>query len=64
MLHINLHILYILFIKLNINLKELQEFNNYFKKYQENKIEILDELYFNLNLYLNLNIKSDFQENS
>ena len=64
MLHINLHILYILFIKLNINLKELQEFNNYFKKYQENKIEILDELYFNLNLYWNLNIKSDFQENS
>ena len=64
MLHINLHILYILFIKLNLNLKELQESNNDFKSYQENKIQFLDELYFNLNLHSNLNIKSDFQENS
>ena len=64
MLHITLHILYILFIKLNLNLKELQESNNYIKSYQQYKIEFLDELYFKLNLHLNLNIKSDFQENS
>ena len=48
MLHINLHILYIYFIKLNLNLKEFQEFNKYFESYQENKIEFfLDELYLN-----------------
>ena len=64
MLHINLYILYILFIKLNLNLKEFQESNIYFESYQENKIEFLDELYFNLNLHSNLNIKLDFQENS
>ena len=45
MLHINLHILYIYFIKLNQNLKEFQESNIYFKSYQVNKIEFLDELY-------------------
>ena len=45
MLHINLHILYIYFIKLNLNLKEFQESNNYIKSYQENKIEVLDELF-------------------
>ena len=28
MVHINLHILYIYFIKLNLNLKEFQESNN------------------------------------
>ena len=39
-LHINLHILYIYFIKINSNLKELQESNNYIKSYQENKIEL------------------------
>ena len=38
MVHINLHILYIYFIKFNLNLKELQESNNYFKSYQENKM--------------------------
>ena len=64
MLHINLHVLYILFIKLNLDLKEFQESNKYIKCYQENKFEFLDELYFNLNLHSNLNIKSDFQENS
>ena len=64
MLHINLHLLYILFNKLNLNLKELQESNNYIKSYQQYKIESLDELYFNLNLHSNLNIKYDFQENS
>ena len=48
MLHINLHILYIYFIKLNQNLKEFHESNKYFKSYQENKIEFfLDELYLN-----------------
>ena len=64
MLHINLCILYIHFITLNLNLKEFQESNNYFKSYQVNKIEYLDKLYFNLNLHLNLNIKLYFQENS
>ena len=44
-LHINLHILYILFIKTNLNLKEFQLSNKYFKSYQENKIEFLDEFY-------------------
>ena len=58
MLHINLHILYIHFIKLILYLKEVQESNNYFQSYQENKIEFMDELYFNLNLHLNWNIKS------
>ena len=56
MLRINIHILYILFIKLNLNLKEFQESNTYIKSYQEDKIEFLDELYFNLNLKSNLNI--------
>ena len=64
MLHINQHILYIPFIKFNLNLKEFQESNNYLKSYQVNKIEYFDELYFNWNLHLDLNIKSDFQENS
>ena len=50
-LHINLHILYIYFIKLNFNLKEFQESIKYFKSYQENKIEFLDELYFKLKLH-------------
>ena len=36
----------------------------YQESYQENKIEFLDELYFNSNLHSNLNIKSEFQENS
>ena len=64
MLHINLYILYILFIKLHLNLKEFQESNIYFESYHENKIEFLDNLYFNLNLHSNLKIKLDFQENS
>ena len=58
MLLINLHILYIHFIKLILYLKEVQEYNNYFQSYQENKIEFMNELYFNLNLHLNWNIKS------
>ena len=43
MLLINLHILYIYSIKLNLNLKEFQETNKYFKSYQENKIESLGD---------------------
>ena len=62
--HINLHILYIHFIKLNLNWREFQESNNYFKSYQVNKIENFVELYFNLNVRSNLNIKPDFQVNS
>ena len=38
MLHINLHILYIYYIMLKLNLKEFQESINYFKSYQVNKI--------------------------
>ena len=64
MLHINLHILNIHFIKLNLNLKESQEFINYLKSYQVNKIRYFVESYFILNLCLNLNIKPDFQVNS
>ena len=45
MLHINLHILYIYFIKLNLNLKEFQESNNSFNSYQVNKTGYFDELY-------------------
>ena len=51
-------------IKLNLNLEEFQKSNIYFKNYQANKIEYFDELYFNLILHLNLNIKSDLEENS
>ena len=64
MLHINLHILYIYFIKLNFNLKEVQESNNYFKSYQVNNTRYYIELHFNFNLHLNLNMKLDFQVNS
>ena len=45
MLHISLHILYIHFIKFNLNLKEFQESINYFKSYQVNKIGYFVELY-------------------
>ena len=58
------HIIYIHFIKFNLNLNEFQESNNYFKSYQMSKIEYFAELYFNLNLHLNLNVKLDFQANS
>ena len=57
MFHINLYILYILFIKLNFDLKELQVSNNYFTSSQENKMKFLDGLYFNLNLHSNLDVK-------
>ena len=39
MLLIDLHIIYIYFIKLDLDLKEFQESNKYFKSYQETKIE-------------------------
>ena len=42
-LHNNLHILDIYFIKLNLDLKELQGSSNYFKRHQEKQ----DELYLN-----------------
>ena len=35
MLHINLHVLFIYFIKLNFNLNEFQESTNTFKSYQD-----------------------------
>ena len=51
-------------MKLNLNLKEFQEFINYFKSYhQVNIIGYFVELYFNLNLHLNTNTKPDFQVN-
>ena len=55
MLHrsINLHILYILFIKLNFDLKEFQVSNNYFKSYQENKMKFLDELWL-ISMYIQI----------
>ena len=59
MLHINLHLIYVYFIKFNLHLKEFNESLNYFKSYQANKNEYFVELYFNLNLHLNLNIKPD-----
>ena len=40
MLHIDLRILDIYFIKFSLNLKEFHESNNYFKSYQVNKIEL------------------------
>ena len=65
MLHINLHILYISFIKVNLNLKEFEESNNYIKVMKKTRLNLcLDEIYFKLKLHLNLSIKSDFEENS
>ena len=64
MLHIHLHIINNHFIKLNLNLKEFQESNNHFKRYQVNKVVDFILSCFNLNLHLNLNIKPDFQVNS
>ena len=49
---------------MNLNLKELQESNNYIKSYQENKIEFMDEFLFKLQLHSNLNTQPDFHENS
>ena len=51
MLHINQHISYMLFNKLNFDLKEFQVSNNYFKSNQENIIKFCNELYFDLNLH-------------
>ena len=47
MLHISLHILYIHFIKMNLNVKEFQESIDYLKSYQVNKIAYFVEIYFN-----------------
>ena len=47
MLHINLHILYIHFTTLNLNLKEFQESINYLESYQVNKIWYFIQSYFN-----------------
>ena len=43
MVHINLHIIYIDFFKMNLHLEDLQESIKSIKSYQENKIEFLDE---------------------
>ena len=49
-LHINLHFLYIIHIKTSWKIQELEESIKYIKSYQENKIEFLDESYFNLHI--------------
>ena len=46
----------------NLNSKEFQASINCFKSYQVSKIEYFVLLYFNLKLYLNLNITLNFQE--
>ena len=46
MLHINLHIVYIQFIQLNLNLKEFQESINCFKSYQVYKIRYVVQFKF------------------
>ena len=43
MLHINLHILYIDFIKMNLKSERISRSNKHFHSHQENKIEFLDE---------------------
>ena len=53
-LHINLHILYIIQVKTSCKIQELQESIKYIKSYQENKIEFLDEFAFHLNFKLKL----------
>ena len=47
MLRINLHILYIHFIKKNLYLKEFQESIDYLKSNQVKKIAYFVEVYFN-----------------
>ena len=47
-LHINLHILYIIQVKTSSKIQELQESNKYIKTYQQNKFEFLEKYYFNL----------------
>ena len=45
-LHINLHILYIIQFKTSRKIQELQESIKYIKSYQGNKIDYLDESCF------------------
>ena len=45
-LHINLHILYIIQFKTSRKIQELQESIKYIKSYQGNKIDYLDEFCF------------------
>ena len=42
-LHINLHILYIIHIKTSSKIQELQESNKYIKSFQQNKFELLEK---------------------
>ena len=63
LLHINLHILYLYFIKMNLNLKELQESIKYIKSYQGNKIEFFNEFYFQFVFHLNFKLKLGFRVN-
>ena len=43
--HINLHILYIIYIKTNSKIQELSKSNKYIKSYQQNKFEFLDYVF-------------------
>ena len=47
-LHINLHILYIIHINTSRNIQESWKFNKYLKSYLENVIEFLNKLVFYL----------------
>ena len=60
MLHINLHTLYIYFIKSNLNLKEFQESNNSFKSYQVNKITYFVEFEFTFEFDYQTRFPSEF----
>ena len=42
-LHINLHILYIILVKTSSKIQELQKSNKYIKSYQQNKFEFLEK---------------------
>ena len=48
-LHINIHILYIIYFKKSTIIQELQESNKYIKSYQQNKFELLGKYNFYLN---------------
>ena len=41
-LHINLHILFIIYFKTSSNIQKLSKSNKYIKSYQQNKYEFLD----------------------
>ena len=64
-LHINLHILYIIHIKTSSKIQELQESNKYIKSYQQNKFELLEKYYFNIRYLLplaNLATQTEFSQ--